>query len=241
MDHSYIEEHQVVDRYLLKQLTGEEAVRFEDHYVHCQQCLDQLEVAEQLQRGFKQAVAVDAARVDVTRRLGVLAWLARRLQSPRAGVVAMVLVAVAVLPASLMILDLRRTGRQLDEAKATVAQLRRPQINTGLFSFSPQRGALLAELDPSHIVRLAADPEWIVLSLELDLIEHDSYRVTLLRGKQPVWQSDGLEPNHLDSLALSLNSTWLTAGDYLARVESAGSIGEAIPIAQFSFRVISSD
>ncbi len=305
MDHSYIEERQIVDRYLMKQLPAGEAVRFEDHYVYCQQCLDQLELAEKLQRGFKRAAAGDAARVAAARRLGVLAWLARSLRSPRAGLVVMALLAVAVLPASLMFRELRRAGRQLDEANAAVTELRRqqaagtragdlesdlaaaraelagqrrrfeeelgrersareglagrlarilrPQINTGLFSFSPERGAPPGELDPSHvdpshIVRLSGDPEWIVLSLELDRIEHDSYRVTLARGKQEVWQRGGLEPNHLDSLALSLHSTWLAAGDYLVRVEAAGpretgsrptgQAGEAVPIAHFSFRVI---
>ncbi len=291
MDHSYIEENQVVDRYLMKRLPAGEAVRFEDHYVSCQQCLDQLELAEKLQRGFKRAVAGDAARVAAARRLGVLAWLARRLRSPQAGVLVAALLVVAVMPSSLMFRDLRRAGRELDEANAAVAELRRqavatragdrqselaaaraelagqrrrfeeelsqeqnarkgltdrlartlrPQINTGLFSFSPERGAPLGDLDPSHIVRLAADPEWIVLSLELDRIEHDSYRVTLSRDDQEVWQRDGLTPNHLDSLALSLHSTWLIAGDYLARVEAPGS-REAMPIAHFSFRVIAGD
>ncbi len=257
MDHSYIEENQVVDRYLMKQLPAGEAVRFEDHYVSCQQCLDQLELAEKLQRGFKRAVAGDAARVAAARRLGVLAWLARRLRSPQAGVLVAALLVVAVVPSSLMFRDLRRAGRELDEANAAVAELRqeqnarkgladrlarvlRPQINTGLFSFSPERGGPLGDSDPSHIVRLAADPEWIVLSLELDRIEHDNYRVTLSRDDQEVWQRDGLTPNHLDSLALSLHSTWLLAGDYLAQVEATGS-REAMPIAHFSFRVIAGD
>ena len=234
MDHSYIEDRQIVDRYLMRQLPDEEAVRFEDHYVHCQECLDQLELAEKLQQGLKRAVAGDAARVTASRQLGVLAWFARTLRSPRAGLVAMAFLAVALLPAGLLLRDLRRTGHQLEEAL-------RPQVNTGLFSFSPARGAPLSEQDPSHVIRLAADPEWIVLSLELDAIEHESYRVILTCEGHEVWRRGGLRPDHRDSLTLSLHSTWLVAGDYLARVEADAPAGDATPIARFSFRVIGDD
>ncbi len=225
MEHSTIEEQQVVDRYLMGQLPAEEAERFEEHYVHCRQCLDQLELAEKLQRGFKRAAAEDVAKAAVAQRLGVLAWLARAAGSPRAGLAAVALLAVALLPAGLMY-------RQLSGSL-------QPQINTAVFTMGPERSAPAADQVPSHVIRLSGAPEWLVLSLQLDLPEYERYRVTLSRnGEDDVWHRDGLEPDHLDSLGLSLHSKWLSAGDYVARVEGLPEAGEPVSVAHFSFRVI---
>ena len=44
MDHTEIEELQVVDRYLMGKLPEADAGRFEEHYLGCPRCLDELEV-----------------------------------------------------------------------------------------------------------------------------------------------------------------------------------------------------
>ena len=250
MDHRYIEEHQVIDRYLMHQLPPGEAVRFEEHYMHCQQCLDELELAEKLRRGLRRAVADDTAALTAARRFGLLAWLARRARSPAAGLTAAALVAALVLPLGLMVRQLQHLGRERDEARTAAAELRRqqagapqPQINPLLISLSPERAtaigeAAIGEADPSHIVRLRAEPEWIVLSLEIGSSGHPAYRVVLVRGGQEVWRGDGLEPDSAGSLVLAVHSTWLGAGDYSVRVETAPAAGDARPIAHFSLRVI---
>ena len=61
MDHNYIEQEHIVDRYLMGKLSPSEADSFEEHYVSCKQCLDALEVAEIMQRGMKQVAAEDRA------------------------------------------------------------------------------------------------------------------------------------------------------------------------------------
>lgn len=224
MDHKIIEEQQVVDRYLMGQLPAEEAERFEEHYFHCEQCLEQLQVAEKLQRGFKRATAQDVAKVAAAQRLGVLAWLARAVRSPQAGLATLALAAIALLPAGLMY-------RQL-------SGVHQPQINTAVFAMSPERSAPTRDQEPSHVIRLSGNSEWLVLSLELALPEHERYRVTLSRnGEGEVWQRDGLEPDHLDSLGLSLHSDWLRVGDYVARVEGLAE-GGPTHVANFAFRVI---
>ncbi len=135
----------------------------------------------------------------------------------------MALLAVALLPAGLMY---------------RLSRAYQPQINTAVFTMSPERSAVTGE-EPTHVIRLSGDPEWLVLSLELDSPEHASYRVTLLReGETQVWQGAGLEPDHLDALVLSLHSTWLRAGDHVARVEGVPAGGAPVPVAHFAFRVI---
>ena len=112
---------------------------------------------------------------------------------------------------------------------------------SAVFSFSPERGAPAGEREPTQRIRLSGSPEWIVLSLELEPGTGESYRVTLLSGDRELWRGDGLEPDPLGSLALSLHSSWLAAGDYVARVEALATTGAPVPVARFPFRVLAAD
>ena len=69
-DHDYIQDHQVVDRYLMGKLKEEEKAAFEDHYLDCVQCLDELEISSGLERDLKGIAAEEIVRVY---RMGVLA------------------------------------------------------------------------------------------------------------------------------------------------------------------------
>jgi len=126
MNHPDIEERQVIDRYVMGQLPPDEAERFEEHYLSCPQCLDQLALAESMQRGFKRAAGQDAARLAVTRQLALFAWLSRLGRSRQAAVLAMALlvVAVAVLPGSLALRQLGERNRELTEAHQALKQER---------------------------------------------------------------------------------------------------------------------
>src|SRR4051812_34324247 len=57
MDHAYVDEHQVAELYLLGKLPPEEAARFEEHSMSCQECLDRLETAETLRLGLRMVAA----------------------------------------------------------------------------------------------------------------------------------------------------------------------------------------
>jgi len=98
MDHTYIEENQVVDRYVMGKLPPDEAGRFEDHYLSCPECLDRLELAESLQRGFKRMAGQEAAVLATARQLAVVAWLARLGRSRQMAVLAMTVLVLAILP-----------------------------------------------------------------------------------------------------------------------------------------------
>jgi hypothetical protein len=126
MNHPDIEERQMIDRYVMGQLPPDEAEHFEDHYLSCPQCLDQLALAESMQRGFKRAAGQDVARFAVTRQLALFAWLSRLGRSRQAAVLAMALlvVAVAVLPGSLALRRLGERDRELAETRRTLKQER---------------------------------------------------------------------------------------------------------------------
>src|SRR5262245_9264674 len=113
MDHTDVEAQDVVDRYVMGKLSAEDAERFEEHYLSCPECLDRLELAESMQRGFKRAAGQDAARLAATRQLALLAWLSRLGRSRQLAVLAMAVFIIAVLPAGLALREIGRQDREL--------------------------------------------------------------------------------------------------------------------------------
>lgn len=239
MDHAYIEENQVVDRYLMEKLSAAEAASFEGHYLHCRQCLEQLELAETFLHDFRRSAAREAARAAAA-GLGILGWLGRRRAAGIAVVAAAVLAAVGLLAGfERRWAEERRARGELAEK---LARAHRPQINTLVLPLRQERGAAGASAAPSRQLRPGPSPEWIVLSLELgDSRPAGPYRVTLIDGNgEELWHSEGFAPDARGSLSLSLHSSWLAPGDYRIRAEAVGSSGTPTREESFSFRVLPS-
>jgi hypothetical protein len=94
MEHAYIEENSLIERYHQGRLPPEEEARFEAHFAACPQCLEQLEMARDLQLGLRAMAAEEAAR---TAQIGLIAWFARQHRALQAGmVVAAILVATGL-------------------------------------------------------------------------------------------------------------------------------------------------
>src|SRR3954453_10617906 len=97
MDHTYIENSGLVERYHRGLLPPDEEAEFEEHFVECPQCTEQLELARGLQRGLKTMAAEDAARA--LGGAGLFAWLARRGRLAQWGTALAALLIAAALPA----------------------------------------------------------------------------------------------------------------------------------------------
>src|SRR5262249_41965473 len=99
MDHHYIEEQNIPDRYLLGKLPVEERARFEEHFIDCRECLDRLETTEDF-RGALRAVAAE----DTTRgyaQAGLFArimWMARLSRARRPALQLGAILLLAALP-----------------------------------------------------------------------------------------------------------------------------------------------
>jgi hypothetical protein len=120
MEHSYIDEHYVADRYLLGKLSPEERVRFEEHVADCMQCLDRLETTEDFRAGLRIVVAREALlqRADLqTGRAGLLASLVRL---SRARLAALLVGATLLIGLPLAAMIMERSARR-DLAQATQA------------------------------------------------------------------------------------------------------------------------
>lgn len=77
LDHAYVEENDLIQSYLAGRLSESERDAFEAHYFACAICLENLETANHLREGMRQAAAEDIARtVEARAGLGLLAGLA---------------------------------------------------------------------------------------------------------------------------------------------------------------------
>jgi hypothetical protein len=112
MNHRHIEEHHIIDRYVMGDLTVEEQTLFAGHFMDCADCLDQLELADRFHQGLKMAVAQRAVHAHTQVQTGVLGWLAHRNRRRMVWMAAGLLL-LAVLPALFLVNELRRTRQEL--------------------------------------------------------------------------------------------------------------------------------
>lgn len=119
-DHSWIDDEQIAERYVLGRLTEDEAERFEEHYLHCEACLERIEAAEGLHRGLARVATEEVAAVQT----GVAAVLARWSRSRLAPWAAsLALLVVVLLPSGMLWQERGRLAEQLDRARSEASDV----------------------------------------------------------------------------------------------------------------------
>jgi hypothetical protein len=114
MDHDYIAEGSLVERYHQGSLPPDEEALFEEHFLGCPECTEQVELARGFQRGLKTMVAEDVAQalaVQAVVRAGLFAWLARRGRLAQWGLALAALLVVFGLGALQSLGSLREAAR----------------------------------------------------------------------------------------------------------------------------------
>jgi len=144
MNHAYIESNGLVELYHRGLLPPDEEARFEEHFVDCPQCTEQLELARGFQRGLKAMAAEDAARAVVG--AGLFAWLARRGRLAQWGTALAALVVVAALPA-LWLLAGGRSERREQEARLAAERHTRQELERRLAESESRRSAERRDLE----------------------------------------------------------------------------------------------
>lgn len=126
-----------------------------------------------------------------------------------------------------------RLEQELSTSRERLARLDEPQINTRIVSLGVVRG------DSDLRIELGPSPEPIVVSLELPQVEHDTYRVTLLEGRKPLWKKDGFEPTASDTLNVLLSSGALKPGaSYRFSLDAIDAGGRAVHVGEIAFKAV---
>src|ERR1700685_1370545 len=233
MDHQYIRENNVVSLYLVGKLPQEERDRFEEHFVDCQQCLDEMELTNDFRRKLRQVAKEDGLSKDNR-------WAAQRGraaclktsalgQQPRLLAYASLLFAVSLTVVFFAGVkyhgaELAQTKRLLDDSQRRYAAGEKPggqqQFTASLepaplFFLSVARGADQGNSAPENRITVPTTSPWIVLSLEFERDpDFHSYRARLSNAQgQIVWSAEKILPPPSDAIAISLASSWLSKGD----------------------------
>lgn len=212
LDHATIEEEQIAERYVMGKLPPDEATLFEEHYLSCPECLDRLELAESMERGFKRAAGQEAARVAATRQLALVAWLARLGRSRQLAALLAAVVVVALVPGGLALREIGRTKGELTEARRALEE-EKERSAAGSKS-SLEAGRLREELEASRHkleeeqkaraaadekLRAAQQPQGNVPILFLDVERgggEPTHQVSLSRSPGSIVLSWVLDPPH---------------------------------------------
>jgi hypothetical protein len=267
MDHAYIESHGLVELYHQGVLPPDEEARFEEHFVDCGECMEQLELARGLQRGLKSVAAEDAARAVVA--AGLFGWLARRGRSAQWGL-ALAALLLAALPAlwllagsrgerrewSARLEAQRRTGSELERRLGeSEARRRTAELAAAKPPEPPPAGTLAKPLVNTPVFLLAAlrsddaKPAVVDLSkagdalaLAVDVgadLRFSTYRATITRtGGGKLFEQGGLKPNALEALMVTFPSAFFAPGEYRLRVEGVKPDGSAAEVGGYGFRVV---
>lgn len=100
MDHLAAEQGNLPDLYVLGKLSLEEQERFEEHFLECPECMNQIEVSASFRKGLGTVVAEEVAKTQALIKIGLAARFRRSvLRHP--GLALLVLAAV-VLPMAVM-------------------------------------------------------------------------------------------------------------------------------------------
>lgn len=242
MNASYVEQNQIVDRYLLGKLSEQQADEFEVLCLHDQSVLDQLELSEKMLAGFHRADEQNMLQQihpqSVTRKL----MPDIPLQDANHATAARVFPTWNYATAASLFLGLCLVSTiTVFSQRDAPSSAYEPQINTPIFALDRTRSA---SAEPDHVINISPEPEWMVLSMNMNLdgvpdqVLYDRYRATLLdQNKAVVWQSDELERNHMDFLTLSLNSAELSEGNYMVRIEGLAGEDSSVRVAEYAFGV----
>lgn len=130
MNHSYIEEHNIADRYLLGKLSAEERQLFEAHIQSCRQCIDQLQTIADFRTGLRIVASEELWQARARAEAG---FLSRILRPGRAGQVALLVIAflLIALPSGLLILKGNDAHRDLNRVRETDSEYRRKNGRAG--------------------------------------------------------------------------------------------------------------
>lgn len=125
MDHKYINEFDLVERYLMGKLAAQETAEFEEHFVDCLRCVDRLKTTKALMDGLRIVASEQVAEPSGYEPRG-LSWWSRPTSSRWSlALAAGILLLVALVGAVVVPNQIRRSRVEADQAKSASAQWER--------------------------------------------------------------------------------------------------------------------
>jgi hypothetical protein len=125
MDHKHIEELDLVDRYLMGRLTADESEQFEEHFVDCAQCVDQLRTTQDFVRGLRLVASHQPAEQPNNGSRELHLYSPRGRSSKVFGWASVLVLLVAIVGSVIMFKRTLTSQIAADQAKSNLAQSER--------------------------------------------------------------------------------------------------------------------
>ena len=232
MDRRYIEDNQIIDRYLMNRLSDEEMETFEQFYLEDPELVREIEVRKHFIRGLRQADRTGLLQLGDNEPSSLWRWLP--VMRPPLPAVAAASAAILLIVTVLQYNQISRLQSVNAQHVSQIGQLMAPQVNTLLVPLGLTRGAATGA-GPVIRVHLAPAVEQVILSLDIEHLGFDNYRLSLDRkGGGQLWSSDSASAPP----AVVIPAELLVPGDYYLQIYGARSGGELAPVALFSFTVL---
>jgi hypothetical protein len=211
MDHPYIEEQDVIRRYLADRLSDDERSRFETHYVDCEECLEALE----LEQGFREGLQ-DVATVEATRAVERGLFLRLLLSRSGRALLATGLAVLVALPLGVLLIRNRTLGQRLAAAEEALARPvpppQAPETGSGEEEQRARedRDRLAGALDQERRARAAAEEQ--LARAEKPRINLPVFILAATRGEEGASED-------LNRLVLTPGQDWVVLAVELALTE----------------------
>jgi anti-sigma factor RsiW len=219
MDHFRIEEQNLIDRYVRGTMPAAERAEFEEHFVECAECQEQIEIAKSFRLAVRESVVEQPYKRK--RQWPGWRWLA---------IAACAGLLIAMAASSVLI-------RQRDQVRTELVSARLGVESAPVvFGLSLNRDSA----EPRDIV-IPGQPRWIVLLAEIDATRYARYRASVIGShNEEIWHQDAIQPNSPDSISVAIPSSVLHPGAYTLLVAGAQPDGSWTPIARFPLRLAAS-
>lgn len=125
------------------------------------------------------------------------------------------------------------------ESRAREAAAVQPQVNVPIFVLAAVRSGEAEGREPVNQLPLSSTAESVILTAELALVEHPTYRASLrTAGGREVWQAQGLRPDSRDTLVVLLPANLLPPGVYRLTLDGVNPDGSWSAVGDYTLRVI---
>jgi len=260
MDHSYIEEQNIVARYEMGKLASIDRARFEEHLVDCPQCQEQLTATEDFRSGLKTVAAGEAIQSHRLADGFFGAWRPVSIGWRPALVGLAALMVLIALPGALLIKDMREVRSEVDQARRQYNEERQARVElerrlnnveqenqaggnrfpvvASVFTLATVRSGYSHGSEPVNQLTIPRLRQLIVLSMDIsDDPRSRSYRAVLSEaGGKVLWEESSLIPAG-NTLAIAVPNQMFRDSDYLLTLEGSSSDGRIVIRRTYPLRI----
>lgn len=159
-------------------LAEDQAAQFEEHYFHCQQCQEALQLGQRMQRGFKTAATQQVIAAQAAQKAAVFAWLWRR----RGAWGAVLMLALMALPTAWMWRHSSNLERQLQTTRASLDAERSQAL---VATETPRPAPVDTDTETAAAAQLAEQQATFDRRLADQQLQTERLRADLAAARQP--------------------------------------------------------